>query len=213
MLSLIMSYSGLDLVMHIIAFIFAVLYALTIHEFSHGYVAMKQGDNTALSVGRVTLNPMKHITPLGMIFFLIASFGFAKPVPVNYRNFHRLREGIFRVSVAGVFSNFVSAFIFSGLFFIFSSVTFLSLLFYYLVIINITLMIFNLLPIFPLDGYNALTALFPKSSILAFLKRYGVILLIILLVTNILDIILLSAANAILDVFSIFWQNILGAIL
>lgn len=140
-----------------------ILLAISIHEFSHGYVAVKLGDDTPKIQGRMTLNPLKHIDPLGFMCLLLVGFGWAKPVMINSRNFKNPRRDDFLVSLAGPVSNFIMAFIF---------VIFMKLAYMFLpysnmtqivldaltgtVYINLVLMVFNLLPIPPLDGHHIL---------------------------------------------------------
>ena len=90
----------------------AVLITLTVHEYCHGYAAYKLGDNTAKNLGRLTLNPIKHLDPIGFLCMLLAGFGWAKPVPINSRNFKKPRYGIALTSFAGPASNLILAFIF-----------------------------------------------------------------------------------------------------
>ncbi|MEG1711206.1 MAG: site-2 protease family protein [Clostridia bacterium] len=100
-----------------IGFIVAILSALILHEIAHGFVAYKCGDNTAKSLGRLSLNPLKHLDLFGTICMLIVGFGWAKPVPINPYNFRNGRKGMFLVSIAGVTTNILLSFIFIGLLF------------------------------------------------------------------------------------------------
>ncbi|MEK9156036.1 MAG: site-2 protease family protein [Patescibacteria group bacterium] len=142
---------------YLVIFIAFFVFALTIHELAHAWIAYRSGDPTAKYMGRLTLNPLAHLDPLGTLFFLIAGFGWAKPVPINPNNFHR-REDEIKVSLAGITANIVAAFILAipiryALFqgqTIDSSLTLTILNF--AVEINLILAAFNLLPIFPLDG-------------------------------------------------------------
>lgn len=140
-----------------------ILLAISIHEFSHALAAVKLGDDTPILQGRLTLNPLKHLDPIGFIFLLIVGFGWAKPVMINSRNFKNPRRDDIIVSLAGPLSNFVMAFIFMGLMKIldmFVPVTqttqIVWLIFSGTVSINLVLMIFNLMPIPPLDGHHIL---------------------------------------------------------
>lgn len=152
----------------------ALMIAFTFHEFAHAYFAYKFGDPTAKSQGRVSLNPRVHLDILGTILIFIAGFGWAKPVPVNRSYFKRPRLMSIIVSAAGPLSNLVIAFV--GLFLLYllqdlnaiegltkgagnALVTF----FYYLITLNITLFIFNLIPLPPLDGYRIIEDLSPPS--------------------------------------------------
>ncbi len=180
--------------MLLIAFsIIISLFSIAIHEAAHGWVAYKLGDPTAKYEGRLTLNPLKHLDPLGSIFFpvftLLATggrgpvFGWAKPVPINPYNFKDQRWGELKVAIAGPASNFLLAFISGGLI-RFSSglgITFLIYPLSIVVLSNLSLAIFNLFPIPPLDGSHILLSLIPESAYEAkqFLHRNGFLLLII----------------------------------
>jgi len=140
-----------------------ILLAISIHEFSHGFVAVKLGDDTPRMQGRMTLNPLKHIDPLGFMCLLLVGFGWAKPVMINSRNFKNPRRDDFLVSIAGPASNLIMAFIFVILMKLadmFLPVTMTTQVIWAVlsgtVQINLVLMVFNLLPIPPLDGHHIL---------------------------------------------------------
>lgn len=167
-------------------FAFAILIALVLHEVAHGFAALKQGDSTAKLAGRLSLNPARHIEPLGLLCFFLAGFGWAKPVPVNPFKYKNFRRGNFLVSVAGILVNFVLGLVFSLLLYITikfgGPITMDSNLalwavhwfLYFGTVINVSLMIFNLLPIYPLDGYNMLVSLTkPNNKYMNFVRQYG----------------------------------------
>ena len=184
-----------------------LLFAVTIHEVAHGYVAYKMGDNTAMLAGRLSLNPIKHLDFFGSFFLplllkLTGSaiiFGYAKPVPVNFSNFRNYRKSTIYVSSAGVLANFALAII-SGL--IFQILTYFQPLWHasflkpfaldlyqmlgYSVLINLVLAVFNLIPIPPLDGSKMLAMLLPVSLRLQYarIERFGMIIIILLLLTG-----------------------------
>jgi len=140
-----------------------ILLGISIHEFSHGYAAVKMGDDTPKKQGRLTLNPMKHLDPMGFMCLLLFGFGWAKPVMINSRNFKNPRRDDAIVSLAGPAANFLIAILFVGLMkaadMFLPYTTFSQVLFEVLrstVIINLVLMIFNLIPIPPLDGHHIL---------------------------------------------------------
>jgi len=156
---------------------FAVLITLTVHEYCHGYAAYKMGDNTAKNLGRLTLNPIPHIDPIGALCMLLFHFGWAKPVPINPRNFKNPKKGFAITALAGPLSNLFLGFIFSGvlllLIAIFDGVAFESEFAYNIVFysiefikilyaVNIGIAIFNLIPIPPLDGSRLLTVILPE---------------------------------------------------
>jgi Zn-dependent protease len=175
-----------------------LILAITLHEAAHGYVARMFGDNTAYMMGRVTLNPAKHIDPVGTIVFPLISlvlgsiiFGWAKPVPVNFGNLRDPKRDMFWVAAAGPASNLVQALIWGGIAKALqvsgndSMVT----QFWFLVAIagvswNVVLAIFNLFPILPLDGGRMITSILPKQLAWEFskLERYGMVILIGLIV-------------------------------
>lgn len=140
-----------------------ILLAISIHEFSHGFVAVKLGDDTPKVQGRMTLNPLKHIDPFGFMCLLLVGFGWAKPVMINSRNFKNPRRDDLLVSLAGPVSNFIMAFIFTifmKLADMFLPYTLTTQVIWEVlsgtVQINLVLMVFNLLPIPPLDGHHIL---------------------------------------------------------
>ncbi|MHA0855761.1 site-2 protease family protein [Paenibacillus sp. CMAA1364] len=157
-------------------FLIAIVLAFTVHEFSHAYFANKFGDPTAKLLGRVTLNPTVHFDLFGIVLLLIAGFGWARPVPVNRDNFERPRLMGALVSLAGPLSNFVlgvvGALVYAGLvqFNILGSITNLKLgeaistTFYFIIIMNFFLCLFNLIPLPPLDGYRILEDVLPQSA-------------------------------------------------
>ena len=173
-----------------------MLLSLTLHEWGHAYAAHLCGDDTAKNLGRMTLNPLKHIDPIGFIMILLAGFGWAKPVPVNSRNFRSFKKGETIVSLAGVFMNLILVIVFSALYVLFGYLyvrnaaewlanDYLWLVLQFGIILNITLILFNLLPIYPLDGYHIFELLFAKRlpfRVLNFMRRYGQFILIALLI-------------------------------
>jgi len=180
--------------MLIVAFGLAILIALVIHEYAHAWAALKQGDHTAKFAGRLTLNPAKHIEPLGLLCFCIVGFGWAKPVPVNPFNYRNFKRGNFWVSIAGVLMNLILGFIFSlGLFITwnygsingaFDSIYIWGLYHFFLfgMVVNLSLMIFNLLPIPPLDGYNLLRSFTkPNNGFMFFMRNNAMIVLILVI--------------------------------
>ena len=173
-----------------------LLFSIIIHEIAHGYVALLNGDPTARMLGRITLNPVPHIDPVGSILLPLllllshSSFliGWAKPVPVNPLNFRNYRWGEFAVSAAGPVSNLALAAIFSIVLRLGLENPGLTLLAIYGVSINIILALFNLIPIPPLDGSHILALVLPRelARLYSYLQPVGFILILILFYTGIL---------------------------
>jgi len=168
-----------------------LLFALVCHEVAHGYVAFLLGDPTAKSQGRLTLNPLKHLDPIGTIAFFFVQFGWAKPVPVNAGYFKNPRHGMMLTALAGPGTNFMLAAAFAV---ILHSLPYfgnlvpkaLYLIFYYGVFVNLILGTFNLLPIPPLDGSNVLAYFLPPQMARKYMSmgKYGFIILIVLIMSG-----------------------------
>ena len=142
-----------------------ILVALTFHEYAHGYVALRFGDPTAKMAGRLTLNPLSHLDPIGTIMLFVVHFGWAKPVPVDPRYFRNPKQDMLWVALAGPGANMVLALISGTLLSIlgplFGSPNMLLIMLHYSLIINLALAVFNMLPIPPLDGSKVLRGLLP----------------------------------------------------
>jgi len=162
-----------------------LLYSIIIHELAHGWVAYRMGDPTSKWQGRLSLNPLKHLDPVGTLMLFIFGFGWAKPVQVNFNNLHDIRKGLIFVSSAGIAANMILAFLAFFTLHILSPApggvpaTFL----YYLAQINIILAAFNLIPIPPLDGSKILMGFLPErlQYSLSRLEPYGFFIIIGLL--------------------------------
>ena len=171
--------------------IITLVIAFTIHEFAHAYVAYKFGDSTAKNQGRLTLNPVQHIDPIGALFLLIAGFGWARPVPVNRYHFKNPRLAGILVSLAGPISNLLlatigvaviygsmAAGIADGLpFYVFDFLEFF-------ISINVLLFVFNLIPLPPLDGYRIVEDLVPTNVRVKMtqFEQYGTLIFLILVI-------------------------------
>ena len=198
----------LSVIQRIAVWILPVIFAITVHEVAHGWVAKKYGDNTASILGRLTLNPIKHVDLFGTIILpglLLMTgtgfiFGWAKPVPVDSRNFKRPLQDMAIVALAGPVSNLIMAFLWALIIrlgiFIGTNAEAISLPLIYTgvagISINLVLAMINLLPIPPLDGSRILTGILPNYWAWQYnrLEPYGFILLLVLLYTKILNVIL-----------------------
>jgi Zn-dependent protease len=170
---------------------FPLLYSVIIHEVAHGWVALKMGDQTAKWLGRLTLDPRKHLDPIGTLMLFVFGFGWAKPVPVNFNNLRDFRKGLIFVSAAGIAANIVLAFLSLLALRLLHPFPFgiTSTVLTYLAQINILLASFNLIPIPPLDGSKILMGFASRNFqySLARLEPYGMFIVIGLLYLGILD--------------------------
>ena len=179
---------------------FIVVFSLTIHEVSHGLCALALGDPTAKNRGRLTLNPLKHMNPVGAMMMLLIGFGYAEPVPINPNNFKNRKVGMAITAFAGPFSNFILAVISTFVFgFTLKSASsslekleafyngnsvlfFVAQFFYYMAVMNLALMVFNLIPIPPLDGSRILNIFLPEKYYFRLMRYEQYIALIFFLV-------------------------------
>ncbi len=176
-----------------------ILASLTFHEVSHGYVAYLLGDPTAKNMGRLTLNPIAHLDPVGTLVFAVTRMvGWAKPVPINPRNFKNPLKGMMWVALSGPTSNIVLALICALLFNITRNTLTMNNAFIVLpvvkmlgvgVSINVALAMFNSLPIPPLDGWNVVKGLVPIETVMELekLEPYGFLIIIVFIISGMVD--------------------------
>ena len=188
------TYSAVEKVLLLVAFLLSATLAISLHEFAHGFAAYKLGDPTAKLNGRLTVNPVAHFEPIGLLMFLLVGFGFARPVPINPNNFENYRKGMLVTAFAGVTANLMQALVGFGMMigFGYALLTYTATggavyyLLYFLfefslfwTLLNAVLIAFNLLPIFPLDGFRVVEALSrTENAYLRFMRRYGSYILI-----------------------------------
>jgi len=184
-----------------------IILALSVHETAHGFVAYKLGDPTARNMGRLSLNPAKHLDPIGFICMIAFGFGWAKPVPISTRNFKKPKRDMALSAIAGPISNLLLALIFAALLKVFwlilpnipltsvneltiNMLSFLRILLELGVHLNVTLAVFNLLPIPPLDGSKILYMFLPQRVLIKFIQyeRYISLALLLLLAVGVLTI-------------------------
>ena len=188
----------------------AILIGLTVHEWAHAYAAYRLGDPTAKNLGRMTLNPLAHIDPIGFAMLLLVGFGWAKPVPVTPRNFKHYRRDDIIVSLAGIMTNLIVAFLFSFVYVagilkwgLATNEAFMSIV-GSIITINLTLAIFNLIPIYPLDGSHVAESLLMHKipRVFMFLRQYGQWILLALLLSGAVSTVLGYLISGIFSGFS-----------
>lgn len=191
-----------------------ILIAISFHEMAHAYAADAMGDPTPKAMGRLTINPLKHIDFIGFLCMLIMRFGWAKPVPINPNNFKDRKKGMIAVSLSGILTNLLLAFLGVAFYFIVIKLNneTLQIIFQYICSYNIVFAVFNIIPIPPLDGSQLLAEFLSPSAKEKYLKfsKYGMFVLILLIFTGVFGYIISPVSNFILKLFSAFWSFVFG---
>jgi len=182
-----------------------ILLGLSVHEFFHALIAVRLGDPTPANQGRLTLNPLKHLDPVGFLFIILAGFGWAKPVQINHSNLKNPRRDDTLIALSGPLSN-----ILVGIFFLLILKMSLSInsvelgnIAYYSAYINFVLAVFNVLPIYPLDGFHVLSNMIKLKNfrIIAFMQKYSILILVALILTRVTTYVVGVPATFLLEFF------------
>jgi Zn-dependent protease len=187
-----------------------IVIGISFHEFAHAWMSNRLGDPTPRNQGRLTISPLAHIDPWGLVMLILFRFGYGKPVVINPVYYKNRKRGEILVSLAGIAMNFFIAlflmFVYNLLVVVFHiQNNTVYLLFSYTILVNINLIVFNLIPVPPLDGYKVVRSLFLHKNINFFwiLDQYGYLILLVLLISGILTPVLAFCSNAIISLINV----------
>jgi Zn-dependent protease len=191
----------------------ALVIAISFHEAAHAWMANRMGDPTAKNMGRLTLDPTKHFTAWGIVMMVLIGFGFGKAVPTNPRNYYNYKKGNILVAIAGVTTNLILSFIFYGIYILIFSVFRVNSepLFYIIfniVLLNIVLCFFNLIPVPPLDGHHLIKGFIARRSpdfYLAYQKYGFLVLMVIMILTDYIQIAIGFLTSQVLNLYGLFY--------
>jgi Zn-dependent protease len=200
---------------------------ISVHEFAHAKAADMLGDPTPRMQGRVTLNPVRHFDPIGLIALILIGFGWGRPVQISPQNFRNVRRSSFIVDIAGVTMNFVMAFLFFGIYVSVMTAAYrggfvsprlldaLDPILINIVWMNLALMIFNLLPVPPLDGFNIVTEIFDlrRYGFWYTLYNNGFPILMVLILLGVTSRVMTPALSALIGFLNTVWTALLGPVL
>jgi len=183
----------------------ALIISISIHEFAHAKMADLLGDNTARLLGRVTLDPRAHLDPVGSLLLLFAGFGWGKSVPFNPINLQNPKRDSALIAFAGPFSNFILASILSVLVSFMGGGSLIGTFLYFVILYNVVLGVFNLLPVHPLDGFKVVGGLLPSSLYIQWMQfaPYGIYFLLILIVTGGTEVVIRPIIDFLLDLYGL----------
>jgi Zn-dependent protease len=191
----------------------ALVIAISFHEAAHAWMANRMGDPTAKNMGRLTLDPTKHFTAWGIVMMVLIGFGFGKAVPTNPRNYYNYKKGNILVAIAGVTTNLILSFIFYGIYILIFAVFRVNSepLFYIIfniVLLNIVLCFFNLIPVPPLDGHHLIKGFIARRSpdfYLAYQKYGFLVLMVIMILTDYIQIAIGFLTSQVLNLYGLFY--------
>ena len=197
--------SMMDMIISTLYMVPAIIVGISFHEYAHARVAAYWGDDTPVKMGRVTLDPRAHIDPLGLIALLLIHFGWGRPVMINPQRFRKRRAGLITVGLAGVAMNLIVAIVSGGILRLLMSLRVTDLsgilvsIMYYCVVINVTLMLFNLLPVPPLDGFGVISEIFRlyDTKFYAFVQQNAYWILMIMILFGVPGLLLTRPVNLI----------------